>query len=97
MFTYGKVRERITIGRYPTISLADAWTEAKQFLAERTLRPDRLKVSDAMERFLGEQRQKNRLIPVKCMEALTRNRFPKILGKNLKDVNTGAIKISGDW
>lgn len=37
VLTYGKERTRITIGRYPLISLADAREEAKRKLAEFTL------------------------------------------------------------
>ena len=37
VLVYGPARERISIGRYGVISLADARAEAKRILAERTL------------------------------------------------------------
>lgn len=52
----GKGR-RHTIGRYPLISLADARTEAKRVLAEKTLgkiKPRFLAYEDAYNRFLAE-------------------------------------------
>lgn len=52
----GKGR-RHTIGRYPLISLADARTEAKRILAEKTLgktKPRFLAYEDARDRFLAE-------------------------------------------
>jgi integrase len=91
---HGKDRERTAIGRYPIISLADARIAAKRILAERTLgkhRPTRLKASEALVRFLGEQTEKNRPVTVRYTEALLRNHFPKVLDKNLEDVRTDDI------
>ena len=39
---HGRLRERITIGRFPTITLAKARERAKEVLAERVLKKDRL-------------------------------------------------------
>jgi integrase len=94
VLTYGKRRERITIGRYPVISLQDARAEAKRILAERTLgkhRPARLRASEALLRFIREQREKNRPVTVRYTEALIRNHFPKLLDKNLEDVRTDDV------
>jgi integrase len=94
VLTYGKHRERVTIGRYPIIGLAEARIEAKRILAERMLgknRPARLRGSDALERFLGEQNEKNRPITVRYTAALIRNHFPKLLGKNLEEVRTDDV------
>ncbi len=54
---------RQAIGRYPTISLADARIEAKRILAEHTLgkrRPGNVAFDDALEDFFAECEQKNR-------------------------------------
>lgn len=51
----GRSRQRTTIGRYPAISLADARTEAKRLIAERTLGNSRVattKFSSALDSFL---------------------------------------------
>ena len=37
LFIHGKERRKITLGRYPTMSLAHARSEAKRLLAEKTL------------------------------------------------------------
>jgi len=54
---------RQAIGRYPTISLADARIVAKRILAERTLgrgRPKSVPFEDALDDFFAECEQKNR-------------------------------------
>src|SRR4051794_33001499 len=54
ILTIGRERERVTIGRYPIISLADARTEARRILAERTLgktRPLRTSMSEALDTY----------------------------------------------
>ena len=54
----GDRRERITIGRYPIISLADDRGEAKRILAERTLgknRPRSIAFEEALKAFLEEK------------------------------------------
>jgi integrase len=94
VLTYGKHRERVTIGRYPILGLAEARVEAKRILAERTLgkhRPARLKASEALTRFLGEQKEKNRPLTVRYTEAILRNHFPKILDKHLEDIRTDDV------
>ena len=56
-------RTRETIGRYPEISLAEARTEAKRILAERTLgksRPTNITYDEALKRFLLACEQKNK-------------------------------------
>jgi integrase len=58
---YGVPRQRVTIGRYPTISLADARSEAKRILAEHTLgkhRPKSVAWDDAQKAFLAECKQR---------------------------------------
>ncbi|RWQ58835.1 site-specific integrase [Mesorhizobium sp.] len=60
---HGPTRERITIGRFPIISLSDARQEAKRLLAERTLgkrRPKVMTYNDAKAAYLEMSEQKNR-------------------------------------
>ncbi|MFN3658192.1 MAG: tyrosine-type recombinase/integrase [Pseudolabrys sp.] len=63
VLVHGEERQFLTIGRYPIISLSDARTEAKRFLAERTLgklRPQSLNFPRAVEMFLEEKRKSKR-------------------------------------
>lgn len=56
-------KTRRTIGRYPIISLAEARTEARKLLAERTLgktRPQSITFPKAVEQFLEEKRKSRR-------------------------------------
>jgi len=60
---HGPRRQRETIGRYPTISLAQARAAAKLILAEYALgkiRPQTITWDDAKKRFLAECERKNR-------------------------------------
>lgn len=60
---HGPTRQLITIGRFPIISLAQARTEAKRLLAERTLgkhQPEKISWDDAVILFLTACQQKNR-------------------------------------
>jgi integrase len=94
VLTYGKHRERVTIGRYPIIGLADARNRARTLLAERTLghyRPARLLASEALLRFLGEQREKNRPITVTYTHRLLLNHFPKLWRMSLEEIRTEDI------
>jgi integrase len=60
---HGPTRQLTTIGRYPLISVADARTEAKRILAERTLgktRPVSVTYDEALKQFLAACEQKNK-------------------------------------
>ncbi len=60
---HGPTRQLTTIGRYPLISVADARTEAKRILAERTLgktRPVSITYEEALRQFLAACDQKNK-------------------------------------
>lgn len=94
ILTLGRDRERLTIGRYPIIGLAEARNEAKRILAERTLgakRPSRLLASEALTHFIGEQKQKNRPITVDYTHKLLINHFPGVWRKPLEEVRTEDI------
>ncbi|MEP2123859.1 MAG: tyrosine-type recombinase/integrase, partial [Lentilitoribacter sp.] len=74
----GQTRQRITIGRFPVITIAEARTEAKRLLAERTLgkhRPKTVTFAEARERFLDHAKAKNRPRTVKDYTRLLKH-FP---------------------
>ena len=61
VLVHGAQRNRITIGRYPVISLSEARAEAKRILAENTLgrhRPKGAAYEDAKKQFLEECEQR---------------------------------------
>ena len=63
ILVYGESRNFLTIGRYPIITLSEARTEAKRFLAERTLgkiRPQAITFPQAVKLFLEEKRKSRR-------------------------------------
>jgi integrase len=63
VLVHGPTRERITIGRFPVISLSEARAEAKRLLAEKTLgkrRPKNITYDDAKADYLSMSEQKNR-------------------------------------
>ena len=96
---YGRDRQRVTLGRYPILGLAEARTEAKRFLAERTLnkfRPPRLKASEALQRFLKEKEGKNRPSTLKITTGVINNHFPKLLLKYLEDIQTDDVTAVTD-
>lgn len=60
---YGPTRRRMTIGRFPVVSLSDARTEAKRVVAEATLgkhRPKSVSFDTARDEFLENSKRKNR-------------------------------------
>ena len=78
VLVYGPRRERITIGRYPVISLSEARTEAKRRLAEITLgkaRPKTISFEDAKDKFLAACEAKNRARTVRDYRRLLKH-FP---------------------
>jgi integrase len=75
---HGANRHRITIGRYPIISLSDARREAKRLLAEFTLGKTRsvpITFEDAKNRFLEESEQRNRPRTTKDYQRLLDRHF----------------------
>ena len=70
---------RITLGRYPVLSLADARDEAKRILAEFTLgrlRPQPMSMHKAIELFTEEKSKSNRSSTVASYERLLEKHFP---------------------
>lgn len=92
----GPARERITIGRYPIISLSDARTEARRILAERTLgasRPRHVRFETALNEF-GVQHcaRKNRPSTAKeTMRVLRKHFLPPFRRKYLEEVTDSEI------
>ncbi len=69
---YGRNRKRITIGRYPAITLAEARAKARELVAQRTLGKEDLptiKFEDAVPIFLASQYPEHSLKPRTRAEA----------------------------
>lgn len=76
---YGPHRERKTIGRYPTITLAQAREEARRILAEHTLgkfRPQSIAWDEAKTLFIAQCQRKNRPSTVNDYKRLLAKHFP---------------------
>ncbi len=74
----GANRQFVTIGRYPTLSLADARKEARRHLAERTLgkvRPVSVSFEEVQDRFLDACRAKNKPRTVYDYERILKRHF----------------------
>jgi integrase len=88
---YGEQRSRRAIGRYPTISLADARKAARTFLAARTLgKHDHptLPFSDAVQLFLDQQ-QHLKIATKRDYERILKKRFqPRLKRYQLNEVQT---------
>lgn len=78
VLVHGPRRERITLGRYPIISLSQAREKAKVLLAEQTLgtaSTSKIKFDEAKEAFLADCRRKNRPRTVKDYGRLLTSHF----------------------
>jgi integrase len=78
VLVHGPRRERVTIGRFPLISLAEARAEAKRRLAEITLgkaRPRTISFEDARDKFFAACDAKNRARTVQDYRRLLKH-FP---------------------
>jgi integrase len=75
----GRDRRRITIGRYPIISLAEARTQAKRLLAEKTLGHDferSFAFEDALAQFLDHCAETKRPLTTRDYKRLLTSHFP---------------------
>lgn len=92
---HGDSRRRVTIGRYPTLSLAVARTRAKEILAEVTLgmHGTTIGFETALDRFVATHcKQNNRASTAKETERLLRRHFlPKFRNRPLDDITTQDI------
>lgn len=92
VLTFGANRERVTIGRYPIISLQEARIEAKRILAERTLgksRPVRTSLSGALETYYKTHVANLRPGSQKEIKRLFKRYFPS--RGNLEEMTTPAL------
>jgi integrase len=93
----GRSRKRITIGRYPIITLSEARTRARELLAERILGKDdvpALKFEDAIPIFIASRYGDDYLKPVtkKETERLLRRHFlPKFRYEQVSTIKTHQI------
>jgi integrase len=93
---YGSPRKRITLGRYPIITLAQAREKARKLLAHRMLHgdaPPDLTYEDAMTLFLKVHcAEHNRPSTAREIERLLRRHFlPRLGPRALKDISTQNI------
>jgi len=90
----GTTRERISIGRYPVISLAEARAEAKRVMAEITLgrhRPKTISFDEAKAKFISLAEQKNRPSTVRDYKRLFARHFP--FGKtHVSDITRQSVR-----
>ena len=95
VLTVGRSRDRITIGRYPIISLAEARAEARRILAERVLgkqRPQRMPLGEAVELFLSTHcAHKNRPGTMKETARILRKQYAPLHRKALGEIETRDI------
>ena len=93
---HGPRRERITIGRYPTITLAQAREKAKVVLAERTLnttRAPRITFDEASKLFFDVHRQRNKASTLAEYERIfDRHLLPRLRAMRVADISPHDIQ-----
>ena len=91
----GDSRQRVTIGRYPIIGLAEARVEARRILAERTLgkrQNPRVTFLAALETFLSTHvAEKNRKSTAGETTRILRKQFVALHRKQLADITTDEV------
>jgi len=95
VLVHGPRRERVSLGRYPIISLSQAREKAKVILAERTLgqgRVAKVRFDDAKTAFLEDCKRKNRSRTVNDYGRLLSRHFP--FGRTLID-DISRLEITG--
>jgi integrase len=87
---HGPHRERITIGRYPVITLSQARTKAREVLAERTLnkcRAPTITFDEAHRMFFNIHRQRNKASTIGQYERIfARHLLPRLRNTRLTDI-----------
>jgi integrase len=86
--------QRRAIGRYPIISLAEARSEAKRILAEKTLGKDKLPtvlVADALTLFLADAAQRNKPRTVRDYTRLLNRHLAKLTRRSVGDISTREV------
>lgn len=90
---YGPSRQRLTIGRYPIISLSAARQRARELLAEHTLgrtRPPSIAYSEALSLFLAAWEKRVRPVTYKGYVRFLKKHFP-FENRRLSDIKTQDI------
>lgn len=92
---HGRNRQRVTIGRYPTISLAQARTEAKRLLAEVTLGKSlarSLTFEEAVAKFLEGAKARNKPRTVRDYDRLLNRHFvPRFRKEQINQISSREI------
>lgn len=90
----GKKRERISIGRFPDISLADARTEARRLLAEPSApKTSRITFDTARDEYLESKPEGAHRYHLKL---IFRKHFSSLEGRQLGDIEDGDIREALD-
>lgn len=93
---HGPRRDRVTIGHYPTISLAQAREKAKEVLAERTLnktRAPRIAFDEARILFFDVHRQRNKQSTIDEYDRIfERHLAPRLKSFRLSDITPHDIQ-----
>lgn len=88
----GKSRERISVGRYPVISLSDARNKAKEMMAARVLgeaQSKTIKFGEAFEIFKMQHIAQKKPSTVRCYTRIINVHFlPKLREERLSDIST---------
>lgn len=88
---FGERRQRRTVGHYPTMSLADARTEAKKLLA---FKPQFVHITfgEALENFLAIQKERTRPVTFEALARLLRKHFlPKLAKRPLGEIKPAEV------
>jgi integrase len=91
---FGRPRQRITIGRYPVVSLSAARQRAREILAEHTLgktRPKTISFDEAVSLFLSERQQRTRPSTMRGYTCILRKHFP-FMNRRLTDITVEDIR-----
>jgi integrase len=93
MIMRGKSRERVTVGRYPDLSLSDARTKAKKLLAADGLpKTVRLTFKEAREEFLKEHYAGSTSEWPGIVKSIFNKHFKRLDGKQLTEVTDANIR-----
>jgi integrase len=97
---YGRLRDRITIGRFPTITLAQARERAREILADRVLNKERvpdITFDDAQKVYFTIQRQKNKSSTIaEYQRIFDRHLLPRLRHRKLADIKPHDLVILFD-
>jgi integrase len=97
VLTYGNDRKRITLGRYPAISLAVAREKAQAFLRDHTLNDSpSFTFLEARTMFMELHYKQNRLSTVQEAQRIIIRHFSQFDNRKLADITTNDISTTID-